>query len=382
MNIFETKKIRLKTKSPIHIGSYEQRISQFEFIRDGQYIYPVSEDRLAVFLQEKNLISDYVNAIEKDGNKFDLRLFFKNKKISLNKTEDLETISNKRKIKILGDASNLQEFKPFIKDGFGAVYLPGSSIKGVIRTALLYNALKTLKKDNISAFQKSVEARISEDIDKRINKKRLSQWLNEEWLEDFVLKNKSKSPNTDWLRMLHVTDAYPTGNIETVLIPANILKKESSWQYKKEHKQQNTTIWVECIAENTVFEFEISWDRRLLEDFRRHNSNIKLSDNLEALLKDINSWASDVFAFEQEFSKGHSLENWYKNNFSNFRIGFGCGMVSTTIAILLDESLRKKIRNYAGLDRGSDIAPKSRRVWLRNNTQAIPFGWAKFEVVG
>jgi len=74
------------------------------------------------------------------------------------------------------------------------------------------------------------------------------------------------------------------------------------------------------------------------------------------------------------------LESWYKNNTSSFRIGFGSGMVSTTIAMLLDDNLRKKVRNYAGLNRGNDIAPKSRRVWVKNNNP-IPFGWAMLEII-
>jgi len=64
----------------------------------------------------------------------------------------------------------------------------------------------------------------------------------EKWLEDFVLeridsnrKAKTRCPNTDWLRMLHISDAYSSNNIETVLTPANILKKENTWTYKKEY---------------------------------------------------------------------------------------------------------------------------------------------------
>lgn len=382
MSIFETKKIRLTAKSPIHIGSVEQKITRFEFIHQGQYLYPISEDRLSVFLQKKNLIPSYVNAVEREGNRFNLADYFKNRGISL-KAEDLETLSNSRKIKLLADASRMQDFKPFIRDGFGNPYIPGTSIKGVIRTALLYNAVKAFKQKDLQKFQGMIEEKISEDIDsdpKKKNKKRLFQWGNEEWLEDFVLFGKRRSPNTDWLRMLHISDAYPTGNIETVLIPASILKRENGWTYKKEYSGQNTAIWVECILENTVFEFEAVWDKRLLDDFRRHNRDIQLPDNLNAVFEGVNKWANDVFDFEKQFSKGHDLENWYKNNTSTFRVGFGSGMVSTTIAMLLNEELRKKVRNYAGLNRGQDIAPKSRRAWLKNNN-LLPFGWAVMEEV-
>ncbi len=379
-DIFEKKKIRLTIKSPVHIGSVEQKITRFEFIHHGQYIYPISEERLSLFLQRKNLISSYVSTVEREGSRFSLAEFFKSKNISL-KTEDLTTLSNGRQIKVLGDASRMQDFKPFIRDGFGNIYIPGTSLKGVVRTALLYNVLKNFKTTNPQEFTRRVEERIKDDINNRVNKKRLFQWGNEKWLEGFVLGNKKESPNTDWLRMLHITDAYPLGNLETVLIPANVLKKENTgWIYKKENSGQNTTIWVECVPENTVFEFEVVWDRGLLEDFRRYNRNIQLPDNLSSVFDNLNKWSGDVFDFEKIFSRGHALENWYKNNTSNFRIGFGSGMVSTTITLLLNEDMRKKIRNYAGLNRGNDIAPKSRRIWLKNNIP-LPFGWAVVEVI-
>jgi len=379
MSIFENKKIRLTVKSPIHIGSVEQKITRFEFIHQGQYIYPVSEDRLSVFLQKKNLISSYVTAVEREGNRFSLADLFKNKGVSL-KVEDLEALSHNRKIKPLSDASQMQDFKPVIRDGFGIPYIPGTSIKGVIRTALLYNMLKAFKDTNPAGFKTTVENRIIKDVANKVNKKWLSQWANEKWLEGFVLEGKSKSPNTDWLRMLHISDAYSSNNIETLLIPANILKKENIWAYKKENSGQNTAIWVECIPENTAFEFEAAWDKKLLEDFERHNTNILLPSNLGGIFDNVNKWSQDVFDFEKQFSKEHALDKWYKNNQSSFRIGFGSGMIATTIAMLLDENLRKKVRNYAGLNRGNDIAPKSRRIWLKNNN-AVPFGWAVIEVL-
>jgi len=379
MSIFENRKLKLTAKSPLHIGSVEQRITRFEFIQQGQYIYPISEDKLSVFLQKKNLISHYVSAVERDGNKFSLADFFKNKAVSL-KIEDLEALSNGRKIKLLDDASRMQDFKPFIRDGFGAPYMPGTSIKGAIRTALLYNVLKAYKDTNPAGFKTTVEDRIINDVANRVNKRWLFQWANEKWLEGFVLGNKNKSPNTDWLRMLHISDAYSSSNIDTILIPANILKKENKWTYKKEYSGQNTSIWVECIPENTVLEFEAVWDKKLLEDFKRCNSGPMLPDNLDAIFDIVTYWSNDVFTFEKGVSSGHNLQNWYKNNTSTFRVGFGSGMISTTIAMLLPEDLRKKVRNYAGLNRGNDIAPKSRRIWLKNNN-AVPFGWAVLEVV-
>jgi CRISPR-associated protein Csm5 len=179
--------------------------------------------------------------------------------------------------------------------------------------------------------------------------------------------------------MIHVTDAYPVNEFETILVPANVLKKErSGWTYKTEKSGQKTTLWVECIPENATFQFDISFDNKLLSEFKKQNK-ISLPQSIKEVLNDINIWSHDILTFESEFSSTHDLSEWYNNNSPNFRIGFGSGMTSTTIAILLDEELRKMIRNLSGKDKGSDIAPKSRRVWIKNN-QPIPLGWAVLEI--
>jgi CRISPR-associated protein Csm5 len=337
-------------------------------------------------LQKKKLIDSYVSAVSREGCRFKLLEFFKNKGITL-KEDDLIYLSGGRKTKLQGDASRLTEYRPFIRDGFGDIFIPGTSMKGVIRTAILYNFLSTFKKADSQGFQKVVEDKISKDIDfrkeKRIKNKILFEWGIKKWLEGFALpeSDERESPHTDWLRMLHVSDAYPVNEIETILIPANVLKKErNGWQYKKEYSGQTTTIWTECIPENTTFGFDISWDKRLLEEFKKLNNTIVLPQGLGEVFDNINNWSKDIFEFEKSFSSGNDLLNWYKDNKANFRIGFGSGMTSTTISILLPDELRKKIRNFAGRDKQNDIAPKSRRIWLKNN-HLIPFGWVVMEVL-
>ncbi|MBI5674980.1 MAG: type III-A CRISPR-associated RAMP protein Csm5 [Nitrospirae bacterium] len=294
-------------------------------------------------------------------------------------------MSGSSKTGVKGNVERLQDYKPFIRDGMGDIFIPGTSLKGVFRTAVLYNMLKSSKDNNLAEFKEVVEKRISTDIDKKIPKKKFFQWGMEKWLESFVLEDKksagdkikTRCPNTDWFRMFHVADAYPVELVETILIPVNILKKETSgWKYKTESAGPPTIIWIECIPAGAIFEFNISWDKKLFDEFKKWGNKINsLPKNLDEILSSVSRWAGDVHGFEKDFSEKHELQKWYQNNTPNFRIGFGSGMTSTTIAILLDEELRKKVRNYAGLNKGDATAPKSRRVWLQDNA-VIPLGWA------
>ncbi len=377
-DIFEIKKCSLTALSPIHIGSFEQRLTPFEYIYGYERIFFISDEKLSHFLLKKNLIEPYVKTISIEGHKFRLSSFFREKGVILTE-QDLIEISGGRYAKAEGDITRLQDFRPIIRDGIGEVFIPGTSIKGVIKTAVLFEVLKKLKEQDENAFKYLVENRISDDISKGEKKKFFFQWGMEKWFEAFELNNKRNSSNTDWFRMLHVTDAYPVEEIKTSILPISIIKKEHiGWAFKTESHGINTLIWAECIPEGTVFEFEISWDRRLLESFKKENDNTSLPENLDNLMSALKNWSNSTKAFEEEFSSDHPLQDWYKNKQPNFRIGFGSGMVSTTIIQLLTDDLKKRVRNYAGLDRGDDVAPKSRRVWVNDN-QLIPLGWANLE---
>lgn len=378
--IFEKKKIKLTTKSPIHIGSVEQRLTPFEYVHYGHYVYQISDEKLSIVLQKKNLIESYINAVNRDRHRFRLMDFFKENKIALSE-EDLNTISGNKKTQVLEDASKLQDYNPFIRDGIGNIYIPGTSLKGFIRTAVFYVALKILKKQDNRRFQNGIIKRIESTEPRFFKRRNAFERLQMEYLENFKLSNKTRSPNTDWLKMLHIRDGYPKNLTDTNLLPVNILKKESTgWRYKKEYSGQNTTIWVETVPQDTTFEFDMLWDRTLCETFKSENPHASLPMNIDDIISNINEFSNDILDFEANFTKEHILGQWYKNATANFRIGFGSGMISTTIAMLLPEETRKKIRNYSGRNKGDDIAPKSRRVWIKNS-QIVPLGWALMEIM-
>ncbi|MEP9410723.1 MAG: type III-A CRISPR-associated RAMP protein Csm5 [Candidatus Brocadia sp.] len=375
-DIFEKKRLRLKTVSPVHIGNVDQKLTPFEYIQHGEHVYQISDEKLSLLLLQKKLIDAYISAVDREGHGFRLMKFFNEKRVRLSET-DLFNISCGRKTRLLG--SGLQDYRPSIRDGFGNIFIPGTSIKGVIRTAILYNLLSDYKNKDPEGFQKRIVEPIEKTEQFRFKKKSPFEWVQKEWLENFTLSGKSKSPNTDWLRLIHVSDAYPTNIDETHLIPINILKKEpSGWKYKAEYSGQKTMIWAECIPQGIMLEFDIIWDKNLWENFRVENHRLPLPQSIDELLSCTRKWAKDIVEFEKGFTKGHGLESWYKNISTNFRIGFGSGMISTTIAMLLPEKTRKLIRNLAGKNKGDEIAPKSRRVWVKDS-QTIPLGWGLLE---
>ncbi len=268
VDIFEKRRIKLKVLSPIYIGSGEQKLTPFEYIQQGEYVYQISDEKLSLFLKEKHLIDSYISAVDREGHRFRLLDFFIKNRITLTDT-DLMNISGGRKTKLFG--TGLQDYRPFIRDGFGRVYIPGTSIKGVIRTAILYNVILNYKTKDYGEFQRNIVAPIENTDPKDFKKKNAFEWIQKNWLQKFRLSEKSNSPHTDWLRMLHISDAYPIDPIETILIPVHILKKDArGWRFKTEDGDQKTTIWIESLPQNTVMEFDMVWDKKLLESFEKN----------------------------------------------------------------------------------------------------------------
>ena len=377
----EVVRIRMKALSPLHIGGVYQKVTPFEYIEKGGKIYHLSEERFIGFLKEKGLVEDFVSAVEREGHRFRVAEFIESKGISL--TPSLLEKVSMGKMQLLG--RGLREFRAHIRDGLGRVYIPATSIKGSIRTVLLYRVLQRLRETDNEKFKREVVDYIRNTDPRKVNRREPFKELQKKWLEGFKLKERTRSPNTDWLRQIHVTDAYPVDRCVTQVIPVNIVEKgtDGKWSYRRERNGSKTTIWVETVPEGTEFEFTLGWDRALQEEFKRDTDNTRLlsyfPEDTKELISSIRVTSEEVVEYERTFTRGHSLCQWYESNLPEFRIGFGCGMLSTTIILLLPDNLRKWIRNKFTKNKGNAEAPMSRRVWLKGN-QPIPLGWCTIEL--
>lgn len=129
--------IKLTTFSPLHIGNGEELTSVGEFLQTNDNVYFLRHEDLMEKLKTDNHFDDYVERILTHDQGFD---FFKTLKdwditpadfairtLRLNQ-KDINTNSNNKlhlHIKTKGEA-----------------YVPGSSIKGMLRTSILFRYLK------------------------------------------------------------------------------------------------------------------------------------------------------------------------------------------------------------------------------------------------
>ena len=155
-NPYKTYRMKLITLSPIFIGSGgSSDLSCLQYVLTDNELKIIDESKLMNFLIKTNLLDDFlkfVTTTQYNSNEKKIAGNLSNwiNENFRNKTLDIYSRSYKltRIVK-----RNLNEIKTFIKNADGKPYIPGSSIKGAIRTAI-YADLINSNVDNVEELLK------------------------------------------------------------------------------------------------------------------------------------------------------------------------------------------------------------------------------------
>ena len=403
----ETKKLVLNVLSPIHIGSREGVLRTTDFMVLGNRVYLIDEDKLGEYLLAQGLLPRLITALEHGP--FNLAAFLKDA------GESPENLAHRiSRLALPGGAPAMQEFRPLIRDGQAQVYLPGSALKGVIRTAVLYKIMQAPRwVDKVK--QKILEDPPCQGKGREKRKKTVyysDSFLQKQGLQNFTLPHRdiTRDPTTDILRCLTVRDAYPVDpkKILTGIIPIDFLSKRQDGSFYFSAKKAGSgqlRLWAEAILQGS-FTLELVWNKELFAQFQKNNPHPLPVQSLEDVLAAIQEMNRDVIAHEithytntPKITTGGSLKDTLKAqtqqqadpaaaaclNLQKFyesrqqrylRVGFGSGMLSTTVGLHLPPEIRQKIRDNCGSGpRPGDPAPKSRRIWQTSKGLSYPLGW-------
>ena len=158
---YETATIRL-TSPMLHIGSEVSQLSPFEYVDTPEKVYLLNSDLLARELLRRGRLNDYIGNIERREPITDiLENIFKDNWPQA-KAANGERIFPAHLTSRNWVEGNITDLRPMIRNGMGQLYIPGSSIKGAIRTAIAYHLLK-----NADQYHVSQNKRVSE-IEKQL----------------------------------------------------------------------------------------------------------------------------------------------------------------------------------------------------------------------
>lgn len=164
-----------------------------------------------------------------------------------------------------GRKNSLNDITPQIRGANGDVYIPGSSIKGVIDSAIISHMLR-----NNKAFRSTVQRELRRvlDVYKRKNARSLFKdifkMVNLAILKHIhVLTNHEgksfKGILASAFRGISVSDAMPMGTIQT-----EVLKKEDSCV--NEDGTHEISVHRECILPNQKFNFTLTLDTAITKE--------------------------------------------------------------------------------------------------------------------
>jgi len=352
--------IKLHILTPIHIGC-DESYNPTEFIIDADKNILINFNlfQFIEILDEK----EWKNLMEISQRKSPMALvelyrFYANMNGKIKGREipiPKELSERYRHVKqIKDDREVLKEFNQFeIPRTYFNPYtqkpiIPGSSLKGSLRTGYLSGILRELPEKEKIKDKKSDE------------------------LEEILLGGKM---GTDPFRFFKVSDFEPQNNVKTKIIyQVNVHKL-------KNQSRQSLSVPLEIIPEGNVFEGTVKVDTPL------QNSGIRKSINFKELLLKVHSHYAGIFNKEIDLrkQKGFRMPNVssfspLKQKFFLIRLGKHSGAEAVTIEGVRNIRVRTK-EGFKNQDSPTTIWLASEEKRPSNLSRANSFGWVMLEVV-
>ncbi len=353
--------------TPLHIGSGARLLKDYDYAVYGNRTWRINEDALL----EAQLADDPAIAAT----------LARTPPAQLLKSGDFRAdspffrYSLAGKPRATGAGAELQEQ---IKTATDEVYLPGSSLKGAIRTALAWHGWREMGlKPNTSELERN----------RKFAGRRIEQ------------KIMGPDPNHDLLRALHVADSAPAGKDKLLIINVQVVTRGSL----------AAPVELEAIQPDTPFHLSLKIDSALFNQWAKKN-RLKLGGNsawLEQLPQLIQRHTADRVKAELDWFNNRpgaeQAAGFYQQllnarlaaNNCLLQVGWGTGWGDKTFGsrIQQDERFMAYLIDNYNLAKGEhkigDIFPKSRRTTVRvvkdksgriHQRPSVPLGWVLMEM--
>jgi CRISPR-associated RAMP protein, csm5 family len=324
MEKYESKQIELTCISPVHIGS-GVKLLPFEYLYDRRRrdVFFVDEGKFSALLMRHQLIDDFVADMRQRRRPY-LMNWLTERRIS---EREIQGITLRRaKVHIRQDErSSLNDVACLETLSDGRPYIPGSSLKGAIRCAVVYHLLRqpaheNLRREYWGKLQEAMNARnIKAEIGKTAKK------LEEELLCQLKYADEkgrySDAAMRDVMRGLRIGDAMPTAKrLDTEVIQKIDVSTHANKSGRKEH---GISLFRECIPMGSKFRFQITVEKEIL-------AQIGIRD-IEGLIRMCRTYtASGIAMQERSFGRDYRAE-FDEAGDADIMLGGGTGFLSKTI---------------------------------------------------
>ncbi|CCJ34762.1 MULTISPECIES: type III-A CRISPR-associated RAMP protein Csm5 [Caloramator] len=316
-----------------------------------------------------------------DYNSRDFRLENKLKEIGINNYLNYV----KYELSLNGTSFKPNSIKEITKTS-GKPYIPGSTIKGAIRSSLT----RVLNRENDYKISLDETARRSNEI------------RNPEKQAD----NKAEerifgSPNNSPFRLLRISDTETKDYSDLELYDVkvmNICNNRVKW-YTRSGNVDNiegaTSIYVEAFKEGTILKGQLS--QGFFETFKNINIAKREIESIDTVEGIVNKIRNDIDLYidkEIEFYSNYhvdelvsfyrklkSMQQQLRPNEFIIQIGFSTGYLPKTVVRNIDSRFIIKLQQIYRGRIYNDLFPKTRKIIIKNGKIYKPLGWVKIRLI-
>lgn len=380
-------KYSITTLTPLFIGAGQDKVMS----PYSDYIYDPEHSLIHYIDQQKlfyRIPSDKIDAIvnkvyhsagtKKLSEKYTLDKLIADENIDVNEissgTVDCEV-----------DPKSNQIYQ-FISSG-KSIFIPGSSIKGAIRTAIYYDFHKKNRTEFCRAVKECTE--LSKHIKRERNREQKRKLQDEQKdIQKIIDQPFGLSPQSDFLKYLYVSDT-DTKNKEKILFVSELKRVKK--------KNINETASIPILAELLDIEQTFFFTLKMTEGKLHFNHSEYLKNiHRDEIFNKIIQFTNDQINYELESIKNYEKLEFVKddlkallerieNNEIIFRLGGMKTFFYNTAMLLLPKDDFEFFRNVEGIGKN----PKTKQLvkgnfpvtqtFLFDNGEPIELGWCKID---
>jgi CRISPR-associated protein Csm5 len=374
------KRLSIQVLSPLHIGD-GGRLRRKQFARSGNQVVIAEEARLLARVQTSpRLLDSFLQFCQ-------------------NPNQSLEEFLRDYRIQPaeVGYALRAQgavgvEVYTFVKGADGRPYLPGSSLKGALRSALLRASLLA-DPERLRA----ANALVREHLRKRDRAGRISG--------DLEKRVFGQDQHHDWMRLFQFGDSAPVERTRLQVAEVKVLSVSGASLAEKQTRAGRDMLLNPEVLTVGALEGTLTINAHLLDasgparrlGFAPHEQTV--NDFQRACNRAASALLEGEIAFYERYGET-GLADWHRRlrtqldqlgpNECLMQLAWGSGFTPKTATSLLEERIFEDVRwafNLGKFARGTDGKrqlvrpfPKSRKVVYRNHEPAEPLGWIKLAV--
>ncbi|MGD9162232.1 MAG: type III-A CRISPR-associated RAMP protein Csm5 [Desulfobacteraceae bacterium] len=381
-----TYKYEIEALTPLHIGS-GHKIYPLEYVINEEALIRVNMEKLftdpdfdrEAFIKKSRIGDFYIGAFSKE-----LAIRYPQYSISISRNTAQSLMAN------IGTTNAL--ILDFNKEAM-SFFIPGSSIKGAMRTAVLYRVLEN------SAKKTTYEKGLKTSLHNKKNRVRGGKIKKEQFSlpsEESILGR----PNNSIMRSLQVSDSsFIPQNEINVCLSRVMSCKEKGYQWKQLGRSgantsepgKATPIYFEALKAGSKTTGSLKIDDFILKSETASALGIRDVIPIEQIIKTCNLFAQKHLEREEIFFQTVGLKDLQtqikkiktmkldQNEFL-LRVGWGSGYESKALGNLLDDELFRKIKKEWRMGREGMLFPKTRKIVFEDDSTMTETGWIKMRL--